>query len=116
MSKEFNLEDYQRNIIEQIRKEADENNSVRKRVCLVTFTSYSAGRGKRRDPRIVSLLVVDNSYAYVVNGHEIKPRKNNDHVALDVLANEVLAPIPHSERSVDKLLEMATPRQNSRSR
>ncbi|HKB88559.1 MAG TPA: hypothetical protein VKC53_02820 [Patescibacteria group bacterium] len=111
MTTEFDgYKQYQKEILRQIRDEADENDPVRSRVRLISFTSYSAGHGKKRSPREVSLLVIDDTYAYEVQGSEIKERKGNDHIKLDVLTNEVLGFLPLEERTVDKLLELASPK------
>lgn len=107
MTIESDLEEYHSKVLEKNKNEAERYNPIKQRVYLANFMSCSAGRNRRRRPRYISLLVVDNKYAHVVLDHEVKPRKKHDHhVAIDVLANEVLNFLPEDERTVDKLLEM----------
>lgn len=113
MSKEQSLEEYNREVLDEINRESDENDLVGKRCRIVSFTSWSAGSGKRRKrERYVELLVVDNSYAHVIRNNEILPRSDRNHIAIDVLANEVLSDEHYEDRSVDRLLERA--RESSR--
>jgi hypothetical protein len=107
VSKEFHLEEYQYLVLSEVEKEARELDPVRQRCYVVSFVSRSAGRGKKRREREVELLVVDNSYAFIIKNNEIRPRKKRDRVAIDVLANEILSDLPRDERTVDRLLERA---------
>lgn len=108
MSKEQSLEDYQRQVLREINNEVQENDVLWERCRVVAFTSMSVGRGRRRRvPKYIELLVVDNSYAHVIEKNQILPRTKNDHIAIDVLANELLIDEYQEDRTVDRLLERA---------
>lgn len=83
------------------------NDPVEKRCRFVSFVSHSRGRGRRRAPREVNLLLIDNKYAYQVKGGEMV-RKKSGSLGADVIALEILSDVvEHSERSVALLLERA---------
>ena len=107
MFKEQSLEDYHKQILQEIRKESMSNDPVAERCRIVSFMGRSAGRGKRRRERYVELLVVDDSYAYVVEEHQVLPSKSGKHIAIDVLANEVLVDEDQENRTTERLLERA---------
>src|SRR3989304_9471442 len=109
MTKEFSSE--VRGSRSSIHKEAiDEvlgDDPVEKRCRFVSFVSRSRGRGKRRPPREVNLLVVDKKFAYQVKEGEMVRRKSGS-LAPDVLALEILGDIAeHSDRTATLLLERA---------
>lgn len=101
-------EEYKRQALKENEAEVRGDDPVRQRCRLVSFTSHSAGRGRKRRARGVELLIVDETYAYVIKNHEVRPRKNNDYIKIDVLANEILGHLPPEERTVDKLIEAAS--------
>lgn len=108
-------DEYRQETLRSIREEVIRDLPIYDRVRFISFISYSNGRGRRRrEGRQVELLVIDNTYAYVVDHWEVRARKHHDHLAIDVLANEVLSHLPSEERTVDKLLEIAV--KNSRIR
>lgn len=99
--------EFNRNVYDKIKKDAENALPVNQRVKFVSFKSYSSGKGrKRKEERIVELLVVDRQYAYVVDGSEVNPRITQDRIPLDILATEVLTHLPWQERTIDKLLEI----------
>lgn len=101
------LSEYEKWILDDIKKEYGDALPVYQRIKFISFKSYSYGKGrKRKDPRIVELLVVDKKYAYVIEGYEVKPRKSHDRIRIDILANEVLSHLPFEERTVDNLLQL----------
>jgi len=101
------LREYYRALQQDLEEEAKRGDPVYQRCRYVSFVSTSAGVGKKRRPREVNLLVVDNKYAYQVIRGEIKSRVNNNHIAPDVLAVEVLSDVDKDERSTDLLLSRA---------
>lgn len=103
-------EELKQQILAEIHEEADRNNPVKQRLHVVSFMSYSAGHGRKRKPREVTLLVVDNTYAHLIKRGEVRRRKNRDFIEADVLANEVLSFLPPDERTVDNLLQILTRR------
>ena len=107
MPREIDLGDYYEDTYSEIKKEVNEGNLVNRRCKVVSFISRSSGRGRKRRERHVELFVVDNSYAHRVLDNEIRPRKDREHVAIDILAMEILKDLPWDERTPQKLLEMA---------
>jgi hypothetical protein len=104
---ELELQLYEQEVIDQIRRQTKLDNPITQRLKIVEFTSRSAGRGKKRRSRQIQLLVVDDSYAYIIKRGEVKAQKyRNHHIDPDVLANEILRDFPQDERTVDKLLEI----------
>lgn len=97
--------DEQVHILQSIRREALLTDPVYNRCRFVTFLSQSAGRGRKRRPREVQLLVIDDNYAYQVKNGELKGRRSG--IGIDVLAMEILTDLPNEERSVDALLRRA---------
>lgn len=93
-------------IINEIQKEILDNDPVYKRCRLVTFLSESSGRGKKRKPREVQLLIIDEKYAYQIVNGEIKGRR--DKTAPDILALEILTHLPSEERTAETLLTKAS--------
>lgn len=106
MTSEWEITEHQISVIQKVRQEAERENPVKQRCQLVSFISHSAGRGRKRKSREVNLLVVDNTYAFVVENHQVMRRKNKDYIQIDVLANEVLGTLPQDERTVDRLLQI----------
>ena len=107
---ERDLVDYEANIANQIREEVKDNDPVLQRCRLVSFVSRSAGRGRKRKPREVNFLVIDNRYAFQVVRGEVKSRKINDFMEPDMVALEVLQDISYEERSTEILLKRAMKR------
>ena len=106
MKIEFDLKEYKQSVLTEVQKEARENDPLLQRCYLVSFVSHSGGRGRKRQERQVELLVIDNSYAHIVVDGEVQPRKGNEHIAIDVFANEVLVNLPEDQRTVDNLLNL----------
>jgi hypothetical protein len=93
-------------ILEEIRKEWLRDDPVAQRCRLVSFSSHSNGRGRRkRRIREVCLLVVDKRFSFQVKDNEIKPRKRKNHSQPDQLAMEILSDMPEDERTMDNLLK-----------
>lgn len=107
---DFERRAYEEEVLAEVEEEMRGSDLVRQRCRIVSFRSMSAGRGrKKRRPRWVDLLVVDDAYAYCIAGGEVKSRKTRDHhIAIDVLAKEILEDLPDDERTVDRLLERIT--------
>lgn len=92
-------------ILAEMEKEYLSGDPVHQRCRVVRFLSESSGSGRRRQPREVHLLIVDNKYAHQIIKGEIRGRR--DKTPLDVLALEILTDVPYEERSVDMLLRRA---------
>jgi len=90
-------------------REARENDPVFLRCKVVEYKSTSSGRGRTpRAPRHVQLLVVDNTFAFVVRDGEVKPRKTKTwHSQPDELAYEIMTDLPEDERTSEMLLMRA---------
>lgn len=98
---------YLEQVLQEIKQEAHQNQSEGLKRCeIVNFVSRSAGRGKKRRPREINFLIVDKNHVYQIKNGEIKPRKNKNYIAPDVLINEILDYLPLEERTSDKLLEL----------
>lgn len=92
-------------ILSEIQLEALSTDPVYQRCRVVTFLSQSAGRGRKRNPREVQLLIIDGKYTYQFKDGEVKSRR--DKVPIDIIAMEILTDLPMEERIVEKLLERA---------
>jgi len=104
---EIELREYYRALRQDLEEEAKRDDPVHQRCRYVSFVSTSAGVGRKRRPREVNLLVVDNKYAYQVIRGEIRSRVKGNHIAPDVLAVEVLSDVDKEERSAELLLSRA---------
>lgn len=98
--------DYERDLDKEMRREWQDSDPVLKRCRFVSFVSHSSGRGRRRKPREVNLLVIDKKYAYQVIRGEVRPRRNNS-LEPDAIALEILSDLPYEERSAETLLQRA---------
>jgi len=107
---ERDLLDYEANIVNEIRREVRDDNPVLQRCRFVSFVSRSAGRGRKRKPREVNFLIIDNRYAFQVIRGEVKARRRNNFLEPDMVALEVLRDIPYEERSTEILLKRAMQR------
>ena len=103
------MKDWQIAVLEEVRLEMERDDPFSKRVKYVEFRSHSNGRGRcrRRWPRDVALLVVDQA-AFQVIRSEIKPRrKRGPTPAIDSLAAEILTDLPWDKRTIDAFLARA---------
>lgn len=93
------LEELKAWIIAEAKREAEENDVVRSRCELVSFVSYSKGRGrKRKFPKDVKLLKY-NGRCYTLH--------DNPRNGLDVIAKEILEGlVAHGEDEYKALLEL----------
>jgi hypothetical protein len=105
---DITLEEYEQSVLQEIRNQSLTENPISSRVKHIYFESRSAGKGrKRKTVESVELLVVDKSHAYVVKDGEVKNRRDNLHIAPDILANEILFNLPYDERTPERLVTEA---------
>ena len=99
------MNDWQRALLQEIRLEMRQNDRFSARVRYIEFISRSNGYGrpKRRWPRSVIFLVIDE-IAFQVKSGEVKPRRG---FRIDSLASEILTDFPWEERTIDALLAKA---------
>lgn len=109
MRSEIDVESYKKEVLKAVTEEVNASDPVLRRCRRVEFESWSNGRGKKKKdrPRHVELLVVDGEYAHQVKNGQVQPRTSNDHIAPDVLAEEVLGHLPKDERTLENLFRLA---------
>ncbi len=97
---------YELSILKEIEEDLRSTDPVHQRCRIVTFLSESSGKGRKRKPREVQLLIVDEKYAYQIINGEIKGRR--DKISPDILALEILTHLPYEERNTETLLNRAS--------
>lgn len=107
---EYEIREANRKMLEDILRETQEADVVKRNCRIISFVSRSNGRGRsHRLPREVTFFVYksggDRSLVFQVKHGEIFPQKWGL-IRPDLVATEVLQNLPKDERTADKLLQI----------